>query len=124
MSFSEAAADRNSPIWFADANQLGWWSSGRRRVLDMRQRHDERRALAELGLDRDGAAHEGDELARDVQAEAAAAHASRHVRVGAVELLEDQALLVQRASQPLVANGDAEPPVAGPQLDLDPAAGG
>jgi len=75
-------------------------------------------------LHEDRASHEVDELARDVQPEPAATHASRHVRVGAVELLEDQALLVRRDSQPLVANGDLELAATRRQLDLDAASGG
>src|SRR5262249_4021148 len=84
-----------------------------------RKRDHERRAFPDLGFDRDGPTHGVEELTRDVEAEAAAAHAPRHLCVRAVELLEDQALLGHRDPQALVANGDVEFLRARLQLDLD-----
>ena len=52
-------------------------------------------------------------------AETAAADAAAHVRVDAVELLEDQPLLGNRDAETLVADGDIEVPVTYLQVDLN-----
>src|SRR5204862_4872944 len=51
-------------------------------------------------------AHPRDELARDVEAQAAAADTARERRIEAVELLEDPILLAGRDSEPAVAHGE------------------
>ena len=65
-----------------------------------------------------------DELAADVEAEARAADAAGHVRVEAVELLEDAPLLGGGDAEALVVDGKAHARRAGGELDLDaPAVG-
>src|SRR4051795_12408129 len=74
-----------------------------RRPLGDRDLDVERRAPAvAVALDPDAAVEAADELAADVEAEAGAADPARHVRIEAVELLEDA---------PPLGGGDAEPPV-------------
>ena len=51
--------------------------------------------------------HPSDQLAADVQPEAASSDARQHVRVGAIELLEDATLGVAGDAEPLV--GDLDP---------------
>src|SRR6266550_4182303 len=58
-------------------------------------------------MHREGAVHLLDALARDVEAEPGAADATGHLRVEAIELLEDALLLRRRDSEPLVAHLDA-----------------
>jgi len=64
-----------------------------------------------------------DELAADVEAEAGAADAARHVRVEAVELLEDPALLGERDAEPLIEHAELQPaaPLLEREDDLDEA---
>src|SRR5262249_47575036 len=65
----------------------------------------------------DVAAHSADQLVADVEAEPGAADATGHVRVDAVELLEDAALLVDGDAEAFVA--DVEDHVALVRLDPD-----
>src|SRR5205085_7739477 len=94
---------------------------GLRGLVDRQLKH-ERRAHAGLRADREAAAHQLDELARDEQAEAAAADATAHAGVEATELLEDPRLLVVRDPEPLVADGEADDAVFRGQDHVDPAA--
>ena len=90
------------------ASKLSTESAGRRRPLAPAfpvgggQLDDERRALAERGLDPDLPVHPPHQLPADVEAEPGAADAARHPGVEPVELLEDP---------PVLAGGDAEPGV-------------
>src|SRR6478672_12511857 len=72
-----------------------------------RQFEAEVRAAALTRLDRDRAVHPAHELAGDVEAKPGTAHAAGQIRVDAVELVEDPALLAQRHPEPGV--DDAEP---------------
>src|SRR5205814_2299896 len=64
-----------------------------RLLRGQRELGGERRAAAGGGVDADPAADAADELAGDVEAEPGAADAALHVRIDAVELLEDPPLL-------------------------------
>src|SRR5439155_12087721 len=81
----------------------GTWPFGR---LSGPQLHAERGACALARDDPDRAVHQPHELAADVEPETGAAHAAGQIRVEAVELLEDPALLGERDAEPLVAHGD------------------
>src|SRR5438067_13536627 len=82
----------------------------------------ERRALVAVRLDPDATAHAADQLLADVEAEAGPSHAPDHLRVGAVELLEDPVLVLGRNPKPLVLHGEANGAVVLVDLDLDVAA--
>ena len=71
-----------------------------------------RRAFAELRLDPDRPVHPADELAADVEAEAGAADPTGHVRIEAVELLEDPAVLGGGDPEPAVVDREADRTVA------------
>ena len=58
------------------------------------------------------AAHAVDQLLADVEAETGPAHAARHLRIGAVELLEDPLLLFRRDAEALVPHAEANEAVA------------
>src|SRR6266550_4474768 len=64
----------------------------------------EGRSLPCLRLEPDVPAHSADELVADVEPQPRAADAAGHVRIYAVELLEDPALLVGGNPEPLVSN--------------------
>ena len=66
----------------------------------------------------------GARFAADVKAETAATDAAAHVRVDAVELLEDQPLLGDRDAETLVADGDIERTVTYLQVDLNASSRG
>src|SRR3954467_3551653 len=87
-----------------------------------RQLEAEARALALIRLDPDRPVHPPYELAGDVEAEPGAAPAAGQVRVDAVELVEDPALLARRDAETGVGNAEVDRVVAAPDLELDPAA--
>src|SRR5262249_22451447 len=87
-----------------------------------RQLEQERRAFAGLRLQPDVAAHAADELVADVEAEPGTADAAGHLRVDAVELLEDAALLVDGDPEALVANVEDHVALVRLDADLDHAA--
>src|SRR6266542_7130778 len=91
-----------------------------RRRRGRRQLEQEGRALVVLRLDPDAAAHSADQLLADVEPEPGAPHAAHHVRVDAVELLEDPLLLLGRDSEALVANVEADVRASWLRADLDP----
>src|SRR5918999_830883 len=62
-----------------------------------------------------------DELAADVEPEPGAAHASRHVGVEAVELLEDPLVVVGRDGEALVPHREGDDAFVGVEPHLDPA---
>src|SRR5262245_59868604 len=75
-------------------------------------------------LDPDAATHPSHELVTDVEPEPRAAHAAGHLRVEAVELLEDLRLLAFRDAQALVPHPEADVTFVGRDADLDrPAVG-
>src|SRR5207302_9872305 len=85
---------------------------------------EERRALGlaragAVALDPDAAVEAAHELAADVEAEAGAADAARHVRVEPVELLEDPPALGRRDAEALVRDGPAHTTLAAEDLHLD-----
>src|SRR4029450_1268793 len=82
----------------------------------------ERRALADLRLDADRAAHPAHELAADVEPEPGAARHGPVLRVGAVELLEHSLVLAGGDPHPLVAHLGAHPGLGRPGAHLDRAA--
>src|SRR5439155_21545936 len=86
------------------------------------QRDREARALTGLGVDLEAAVHALDELAADVEPQAAAAHAAGLLRVEAVELLEDPLALGARDPQPLVRDLDEALAVLRVEPNLDLAA--
>src|SRR5205823_14553497 len=69
-----------------------------------RNLHAESGALAVVRLDPDAPVEPVDELAADVEPEPGAADASRHVRIEAIELLEDATALGRRDAEPVVAH--------------------
>src|SRR5207248_6576139 len=73
-----------------------------------RQLERECRSAPGLGLNPDSSAHPADELAADVQAEPGAADPADHVRIDAIELLEDPALIGIRNTKTLVADLKAD----------------
>src|SRR5919109_1229171 len=79
----------------------------------------ERGALPGDRLDPDLAVHGVDQLATDVEAEPGSTDALRHVRIEAVELLENPLLLARRNPRPLVADGEANHAVVAAEADLD-----
>src|SRR5439155_9116502 len=79
---------------------------------------DERGAAALARLDPDPSVDAPHELAADVEAEARAADPSGHVRVEAVELLEDPRPLVLGDAEPGVVDGEAQHLAR--LLELDP----
>src|ERR671915_1780104 len=105
---------------------------GRRRLLGAydgaragaRQLEEERRAASLALLDPDAAAHPADELAADVQAQPRAADAAEHLRVEAVELLEDARQLLGRDAEALVQHAETHHAVGRLRAELDPAAVG
>src|SRR5438046_9132536 len=84
-----------------------------------RKLEDERRPCAQLGLHPDLAVHALDESLADVETEAGAAHASRHLRVEAMELLEDARLIFGRDAEAFVADAEAHGAVLRLEPDLD-----
>src|SRR5262249_61275967 len=68
--------------------------------------------------------HAADELVADVETEAGTAYAAGHVRIDAIELLEDHALLLGGDPEPLVLNAEDHVLVVRLNPDLDPAAVG
>src|SRR5256714_15658158 len=86
-----------------------------------RQLDREGGAAARRRLHQDTAFHPLDELAADVQAEAAAADAVRLRRVEAVELLEDPLVLLGRDAGSLVADRDRDRPLVRPDAHLGAA---
>src|SRR6476469_7699771 len=82
----------------------------------------ERRSLARVGADPDPAAHRADELAADVETEAASPDAAPVVRIEAIELFEAPLLLAERDAKPLVADGEARMTAVGLDAELDPSA--
>src|SRR5436189_6376967 len=85
------------------------------------QLEEERRALFAIRLDPDPAVHAFYELLADVEPKPGPSHATHHVRVGAVELLEDPVLVFGVDPEPLVANGEAHGALCLRALDLDMA---
>src|SRR5581483_4905958 len=71
---------------------------------------DEGRPVRSVRLHPDPAVDPAEELAADVEAEAGAADAASHVRVEAVELLEDAALLGGRDAETGVGHDEANVP--------------
>src|SRR5207247_3380552 len=92
-----------------------------RENLSRLQLEEERRALLAVRLDPDPAVHAFDELLADVEPEPGPSHAAHHLRVGAVELLEDPILVLGIDPEPLVANGEAHGALGFRGLDLDMA---
>src|SRR4051812_41722816 len=82
--------------WHLGGSRDGLATGG---LLDRRDLDDERRALPAVRLDPDAAVEAAHQLAADVEPEAGAADAARHVRIEAIELLEDP---------PALRGGDAE----------------
>src|SRR5689334_13466434 len=89
----------------------------RRRDLDI-----EDRSLAVVRLDPDPPADPPDELAGDVEAEARAADAAGHVRVEAVELLEDPVALRGWDAEAGVGDGEPHRALRGRDAEADVAA--
>src|SRR5207253_2453781 len=83
---------------------------------------DEGRAGVVVRLDPDAPVHPADELAADVEPEPGAADSAGHVRIEAVELLEDPRPLRVGNSQARVADDEAHRLRVGLQRDLDPTA--
>src|SRR6266540_744550 len=79
-------------------------------------------AGAAVGLDPDPPVDTPHELAADVEAEPGAADPTRHVRVEAVELLEDAPLLGRRDAEPGVSDRETDVPVVRRDRDVDDAA--
>src|SRR5262249_45564651 len=77
-------------------------------ALRDRQLEGERRPFALCRRDPHPPLHSLDELAADVEAQPGAAHPAGHVRVDAVEALEDVRLLVRRDPDSLVADAEAD----------------
>src|SRR5437868_7430084 len=96
---------------------------GSRRSLSdrARQRNGERRPGAAPRADGEQSPHLLDDLARDVQPEPRTADAARHLRIEAVELLEDPALFGRRDAEALVRDVDAHPVGSIDDAQLDPA---
>src|SRR5262245_25763292 len=97
-----------------DSRRLG---DALRRPLRGRDLHEEGRALAVVRLDPDASVEPVDELTADVETEAGAPDAARHVRIEAIELLEDAPALGCRDAEPAVA--DRPQHVVVPALDAD-----
>src|SRR5437588_9646417 len=91
-------------------------------ALGDRKLDEERRALAVVALDPDAAFEAAHQLAADVEAEARAADAARHVRVEAIELLEDAPALGDRDAEALVRDRPADAALSLRHLDRDGAA--
>src|SRR3954468_23998907 len=89
-----------------------------------RQLEAEARALALARLDPDRPVHPPHELPGDVEAEPGAAHAAGQVRVDAVELVEDPALLARRDTEAGIDDAEADRMVAARDLELDRTAVG
>src|SRR3954447_2026090 len=88
----------------SERSDLGVHPLGRNACLGGHRDLDtERAAFRAIRLDPDAAVEAADELAADVEAESRASDSAGHVRIDAVELLEDAASL---------GRGDAEPAVA------------
>src|SRR5204863_5078523 len=81
-------------------------------------------SLSCLRLEPDVPAHAADELVADVEPEPCAADATGHMRIDAVELLEDHALLVGRNPEPLVTDLEEHVLFVPLDADFDPAAVG
>src|SRR5262245_44797051 len=96
----------------------------RRPLRSDRDLHEERGPLAVVRVDPDAPVEPVDELAADVEAEAGAADAARHVRIEAVELLEDAPALRRGNAEPAVADRPQHVVVLPPEADVDgPAVG-
>src|SRR6185312_13356687 len=89
----------------------------RRRLGSCRNLHMEDRAAPVVRLDPDSPMHAADELAGDVEAQPSAPDSTSHVRIDAVELFEDAALLGGGDAEPLV--GDGEPHILAGGLQAD-----
>ena len=94
----------------------------RRLELGRRDLDRERRAPVGFGLDPDAPAHHAHEFARDVETEAGAADPAGHVRVEAIELLEDAPVLGVGDPEALVTHSEADSAVVAPDPELDRAA--
>src|SRR5436305_8489771 len=97
-----------------------WGHRVRRRFL--RDLDVERGAGAPVGLDPDAAVDAADELAADIEAEPRAADAAAHVRIEAVELLEDPPLLALRDAETGVRDREADMAAVRLERDVDRAA--
>src|SRR5207253_1234049 len=91
---------------------------GRRRRL-LRDLHDEGRAGGSVRFDPDSAVDPAYELPADVEAEPGAADAAAHVRIEAVELLEDPPLLARGDTEAGVRDREADVAVVRLERDLD-----
>src|SRR5215216_1411206 len=103
-----------------DAEPVGQFSAlsrARARKLEV-----ERGALAFLGLEPDAPTHPLDQLAADIEPEPGSADALRHVRIQAVELLEDPGLVVVGNPHSFVDDPEHDRPVSRLQAELDPTA--
>src|SRR5581483_5770365 len=97
-------------------------------VGDDRRRHllrdldHEGRSGLPVRLDPDPSVDPADELTADIEAEPGPADAPLHVRIEAIELLEDPPLLRRRNAEALVADREADVPVARLERERDRAA--